>query len=147
MMRHRFLSTLLALTVAFCFAANASAETVWSALVMANNRAEPTPIPAELNKLQGTLKRFFNYNQYQVIGQSRQQLVTGEEDWQASSKFFSLHIQAQPPSKSPYRLNLQLFQQEKLLIETEAKLSKRSPLVIRGPQVGDGQLVLLLVVE
>ena len=147
MIRHRFLSTLVAVAVAFCLTGNAPAETVWSALVMANNRAEPTPIPAELNKLQGTLKRFFNYNQYQVIGQSRQELVTGDEDWQASSKFFSLHVQAQPPSKSPYRLNLQLFQEQKLLIETEAKLSKRSPLIIRGPQVGDGQLVLLLVVE
>jgi hypothetical protein len=73
--------------------------------------------------------------------------VTGEEDWQASSKFFSLHLQAKPPWRSPYRLNLQLFQQQKLLLETEANLSKRSPLVIRGPQVGDGQLVLLLVVE
>jgi hypothetical protein len=48
---------------------------------------------------------------------------------------------------SAYRLNLQLFQEQKLLFETEAKLSKRSPLVIRGPMVGDGQLVLLLVVE
>src|SRR3712207_4293067 len=128
MIRHRFLSTLVALTVAASLATSAPAETVWSALVMANNRPEPTPIPAELNKLQGTLKRFFNYNQYQVIGQSRQELVTGEEDWQASSKFFSLHLQAKPPSKSPYRLNLQLFQDEKLLIETEATLSKRSPL-------------------
>jgi hypothetical protein len=44
-------------------------------------------------------------------------------------------------------LNLQLFQEHKLLLETDAKLSKSSPLVIRGPQVGDGQLVLLLVLE
>ena len=146
-MRHRFFSTFLAVVVAISIAANASAETVWSALVMANNRAEPTPIPAELNKVQATLKRFFNYNQYQVIGQSRQELVTGEEDWQASSKFFSLHLQAKPPLKSPHRLNLQLFQEQKLLLETEATLTKRSPLVIRGPQVGDGQLVLLLVLE
>jgi hypothetical protein len=146
-MRHRLLSTLLAAAVAISVAAESRAETVWSALVMANNRPEPTPIPAELDKLQGTLKRFFNYNQYQVIGQSRQELVTGEEDWRASSKFFSLHLQAKSPMKPPYRLNLQLFQEQKLLIETGVELSKRSPLVIRGPQVGDGQLVLLLVVE
>ena len=46
-----------------------------------------------------------------------------------------------------YLLDLQLFQEKKLLLETEAKLSKRSPLVIKGPQVGDGQLLLLLVVQ
>ena len=48
---------------------------------------------------------------------------------------------------SGYQLNLQLVQEQKILLETEANLSKSSPLVIRGPLVGDGQLVLLLVIE
>ena len=48
---------------------------------------------------------------------------------------------------SGYLLDLQLYQEKKLLLETETKLSKRSPLVIRGPQIGDGQLLLLLVVQ
>ena len=114
---------------------------------MANNRAEPTPIPVELEKLQGTLKRFFNYNQYQVIGQSRQTLTTGSESWRAASKYFSLQVNAKRALGSGYQLNLQLFQEQKILLETDANLSKSSPLVIRGPLVGDGQLVLLLVVE
>jgi hypothetical protein len=114
--------------------------------VIANNRPQPTPIPAELGKLQGTLDEFFGYNQYQVIGQSRHTL-TGNEDWNTSSKYFSMRVDAKSGAKSAYQLGLQLFQEEKLLLETEAKLTKRSPLVIRGPQVGDGQLVLLLVLE
>ena len=146
-MRHRLLSSLVALLMGAAPASADAAASVWSALVMANNRPEPTPIPAELNRLEGTLKRFFDYNQYQVIGQSRQVLNTGDEDWQANSKYFSLHVDSKPGPKSAYQLCLKLFQEQKLLIETEAKLSKRSPLVIRGPQVGDGQLVLLLMVE
>lgn len=146
-MRRTLLSTLTALLVAVSMATAHGAETVWSALVMANNRAEPTPMPHELSRLEGTLQRFFNYNQYQVIGSSRQTLATGDEDWQTTSKFFSLHVNASGAVKSAYQLNLQLFQQQKLLFETDANLSKRSPLVIRGPMVGDGQLVLLLVVE
>lgn len=146
-MARSLLTTVIALLATLAVATAEASDTVWSALVMANNRPEPTPIPAELNKLEGTLKHFFGYNQYQVIGQSRQTLSSGEEDWQASSKYFSLHVDAKQAAKSAYRLNLQLFQEQKLLLETEAKLSKRSPLVIRGPQVGDGQLVLLLVVE
>jgi hypothetical protein len=146
-MRRALLSTVTALLVAFSMATAQGAETVWSALVMANNRAEPTPMPRELSRLERTLQRFFNYNQYQVIGSSRQTLATGEEDWQTTSKYFSLHVNANGAVDSAYRLNLQLFQEQKLLFETEAKLSKRSPLVIRGPMVGDGQLVLLLVVE
>ncbi len=114
---------------------------------MANNAPEPTPIPSELNKFEETLKQLFGYNQFRVIGESRQTLRSGDEDWLASSKYFSLRVNSKPATNSGYRLSLQLFQEQKLLLETEAKLSRKSPLVIRGPQVGDGQLVLLLVVE
>ncbi|MBA3883481.1 MAG: hypothetical protein H0X73_12440 [Chthoniobacterales bacterium] len=137
--------------VALLFASTVSpaqaADTVWSGLVMANNAPEPTPIPSELNKFEETLKQLFGYNQFRVIGESRQTLRSGDEDWLASSKYFSLRVNSKPATNSGYRLSLQLFQEQKLLLETEAKLSRKSPLVIRGPQVGDGQLVLLLVVE
>ncbi|HMJ05043.1 MAG TPA: hypothetical protein VK474_02190 [Chthoniobacterales bacterium] len=147
-MSRSFLCALVALSLVLPSASGLAAETVWSGLVMANNVPQPTPIPAELTDLEGTLKHLFGYNQFQVIGQSRKTLRTGEEDWLATSKYFSLHVDSRPTkSDSSYRLNLQLFQEEKLLLETEARLSKRSPLVIKGPQVGDGQLVLLLVVE
>ncbi len=146
-MSRRLLPLLLALACALSLSA-ASAETVWSGLVMANNVPQPTPIPAELTRLEGTLKQLFGYNQFQVIGQSRKTLKNGEEDWLATSKYFSLHVDSKGTNdRSAYLLNLQLFQEKKLLLETEAKLSKRSPLVIKGPQIGDGQLVLLLVVE
>jgi hypothetical protein len=66
----------------------------------------------------------------------------------AQSKYFSLHVDSKEGSdKTGYRLDLKLFQEKNLLLETEAKLSKASPLVIKGPQVGDGQLLLLLVVQ
>ncbi len=147
-MRARLLVFTAAVMLSFVSSTPAQGmETVWSGLVMANNVPQPTPIPAELNRLEGTLKQLFGYNQFQVIGQSRQTLKSGEEDWLAASKYFSLHVASKAAAKSSYLLNLQLFQQEKLLLETDAKLSKSSPLVIKGPQVGDGLLVLLLVVE
>jgi hypothetical protein len=73
--------------------------------------------------------------------------VTGEEDWLAASKYFSLQVDSKGETTAGYHLNLKLFQEKNLLLETEAKLSKASPLVIKGPQVGDGQLLLLLVVQ
>lgn len=146
-MNRRLLAGFLALALGLGLLASAAAETVWSGLVMANNVPEPTPIPAELTKLESTLKQLFGYNQFQVIGQSRKTLGTGDEDWLATSKYFSLHIDSRGTEGASYLLNLKLFQEQKLLLETEARLSKRSPLVIKGPQVGAGQLVLLLVVE
>jgi hypothetical protein len=123
------------------------AETVWSGLVIAENVAQPQPIPPELTRIEQPLKHLFGYNQFEVIGQSRKVLKTGQEDWLATSKFFGLHVNAQGESEAGYVLNLKLYKEKELLLETDAKLSRRSPLVIKGPQVGGGQLLLVLVVE
>ena len=123
------------------------AETVWSGLVIAENVARPQPIPAELTRIEGSLKKFFGYNQFQVIGQSQKTLKTGQEDWLATSKFFGLHVDARGETEAGYVLNLKLYKEKELLLETDTKLSKRSPLVIKGPQVGGGQLLLVLVVQ
>ena len=141
---------LLGLIVALILGDPASAgaaQMVWSGLVIANNVAQPAEIPPELNRIEGTLKSWFGYNQFKVIGQSRKTLVTGSEDWLASSKYFSLLVDSKGETETGYRLNLKLFQEKSVLLETEAKLSKASPLVIKGPQVGDGQLLLVLVVQ
>jgi hypothetical protein len=123
------------------------AETVWSGLVIAENVSQPQPIPPELTRIEGSLKKFFGYNQFQVIGQSQKILKTGQEDWLATSKFFALHVDARGETKAGYVLNLKLYKEKELLLETDTKLSKRSPLVIKGPQVGGGQLLLVLVVQ
>ena len=124
-----------------------AAETVWSGLVIAENVAQPESIPLELTRIERLLKELFGYNQFQVIGQSSKTLKTGQEDWLATSKFFGLRVDARGESEAGYVLNLKLYKEKELLLETDAKLSKRSPLVIKGPQVGSGQLLLVLVVE
>ena len=146
---HRSLAVVISVLVPTMTAAPASqtAETVWSGLVIAENVTQPQSIPSELTRIEGLLKRFFGYNQFQVIGQSQKTLKTGQEDWLATSKFFGLHVDARGETQGGYVLNLKLYKEKELLLETEAKLSKRSPLVIKGPQVGGGQLLLVLVVQ
>ena len=124
-----------------------AAQIVWSGLVMAENSNQPAPTPAELKKYEQTLKDLFGYNQFNIIGQSSKNLKTGQEDWLASSKYFSLHVDSRGETGAGYVLNLKLFKEKELLLETEAKLSKSSPLVIKGPQVGGGQLLLVLIVQ
>ena len=137
----------LALVLGDVASAEAS-QTVWSGLVIANNVARPDPVPAELTRMESTLKELFGYNQFKVIGQSRKSLVTGSEDWLAQSKYFSLHVDSKEGNdKTGYRVKLKLFQESNLLLEWEAKLSKGRPIIVKGPQVGDGQLLLLLVVQ
>ena len=123
------------------------AETVWSGLVIAENVPQPQSMPSQLIRLERPLKQLFGYNQFEVIGQSQRTLQTGQEDWATSSKFFSLHVDARGEKEAGYVLNLKLYKQKELLLETDAKLSKSSPLIIKGPQVGGGQLLLVLVVR
>jgi hypothetical protein len=120
---------------------------VWSGLVMATNESRPRPAPAEVRRLDGTLRRTFGYNQFDIIGQSHRALQNGESSWLAVSKHFSLRVDPRGVTSDGYRVNLQLFQDRELLLETDATLSKSGPLVIKGPQIGAGQLLLLLVVQ
>ena len=124
-----------------------AAHVVWSGLVIAENVPQPAPIPPELTKLEQTLKDLFGYNQFELIGQSDKTLKTGEEDWLANSKYFGLHVDARGENDAGYTLNLKLYKENEVLLETDANLSKSSPLVIKGPQVGSGQLLLVLVVK
>ena len=146
---HRSLALVISVVVLTMTAASTSqaAETVWSGIVMAENVLQPQPIPSELIRIEELLKKFFGYNEFQVIGQSQKILKTGQEDWLATSKFFGLHVDARGETQGGYVLNLKLYKEKELLLETETKLSKRSPLVIKGPQVGGGQLLLVLVVQ
>ncbi|MGI8957873.1 MAG: hypothetical protein ACR2II_13310 [Chthoniobacterales bacterium] len=120
---------------------------VWSGLVMATNAPRPGPAPAEISRLNGTLRRTFGYNQFEVIGQSRRALENDESSWLAVSKHFSLHVDPRGVVPDGYRVNLQLYQDRQLLLETTATLSASSPLVVKGPQIGAGQLLLMLVVQ
>jgi len=148
MHRRAFLSLGLGLALILGNSLSArAAQMVWSGLVIATNVAQPEAVPPELNRFQNTLRELFGYNHFKVIGQSRTTLVSGSEDWLASSKYFSLHVDSKGETSAGYLLTLKLFQEKNVLLETEAKLSKSSPLVIKGPQVGDGQLLLLLVVQ
>jgi hypothetical protein len=144
---------LKAVLFAICFALASgavplyAANTVWSGLVIAENVPQPAPIPPELNKFEQTLKDLFGYNQFELIGQSEKTLKTGQEDWLANSKYFGLHVDARGESDAGYTLNLKLYKEKDVLLETDANLSRSSPIIIKGPQVGSGQLLLVLVVK
>jgi len=122
-------------------------QTVWSGLIIASNTPSTEPTPAQISQFEGTLRKLFGYSQFQLIGQATKTLKTGEEDWLAASKYFALQVDSRGEKEDAYVLNLKLFQEQKLLLETKAKLSKASPLIIRGPQIGEGQLVIVLLVQ
>src|SRR4051812_16032786 len=85
-----------------------AAEKVWSGLVMAEFAEKPHPAPAQNAPFEKTLDELFGYNQFEVIGESSKTLKTGQEDWMATSKYFSLHVDARGENDSGYELGLKL---------------------------------------
>ena len=45
-----------------------------------------------------------------------------------------------------YDLGLQLLQEKRVVAEASVKLTRDTPLFIRGPMMGQGQLIILLMV-
>jgi hypothetical protein len=147
-MRYRFLALAASLLLIGLSLSTAQAEEkVWSGLVVATNSKHPAAPPVPMHRLRGTLQHTFGYNQFEIIGQSQKTLRSGEENWLASSKHFSLHVDSRGAIHDGYRLKLVLYQDHQVLLKTDATLSKSSPLVVKGPQIGAGQLLLLLVVQ
>jgi len=122
-------------------------QTVWSGIIIASNSGPPEPTPTELTPVEATLRQLFGYTRLHLIGEARKTLKSGQEDWLATTKYFALRVDARGQKAGVYVLNLKLLQENKVLLETDAQLSKAGPLVIRGPQIGDGQLVIVLMVQ
>src|SRR4030095_5492247 len=105
-------SSVVLLTITPAAPASQAAEKVWSGLVMAENVTQSQPIPSGLSRIEGLLKRFFGYNEFQVIGQSQKTVKTGQEDWLATSKFFGLHVDARGETQGGYVLKLNAFNEK-----------------------------------
>lgn len=143
---------LLVLALLAALAPVAAAEDVlWSAVVLATNEAKPKDAPKELQEFAPRLKRVFGYNQFAVVGSAAKPLVNGGESWLVPTPNFWFGVKARRATsveaRGGYLLTLQLFQDKRLLVDSETRLAPGSPLFIRGPQCGGGQIVFVLQVQ
>ena len=126
-------------------------DRIWSGLVYATNASDPKDAPAELREFAPRLKRVFGYNQFQLAGSASNLIDADGESWLVPSKSFSLSVRARPATskeaRGGYLLNLQLFHDQRPLVDTEAKLAPGSPLFIRGPACGKGHVIIVLQVQ
>jgi hypothetical protein len=126
-------------------------DRIWSGLVFATNASDPKDAPAELREFAGRLKRIFGYNQFQLAGSASNAIDADGESWLVPSKNFWLGVKARPATskeaRGGYLLNVQLYHDHRPLVDTETKLAPGSPLFIRGPECGKGQLIIVLQVQ
>jgi hypothetical protein len=126
-------------------------DKIWSSVVIASNVAHPTEPPPQLVQVFQSLKRVFGYNQFEILGSATETADETEESWLVPSEHFWLSVKARRSttreSRTGYLLNLELFQDKRHLVQTEAKIAMGSPLFIRGPLHAKGQILIVLQVQ
>ena len=128
-----------------------SGDRIWTAVVLATNPAVAKAAPVELREWAPRLARIFGYRQWEIIGAVTEKVEVNGESWPVPSQNFWLRVKArgavEKEVRGGYLMSLELFQDERPIFATEAKLSPGSPIFIRGPQYGQGQIVIILEVQ
>jgi hypothetical protein len=125
----------------------ADAPSVWSGLVLATSEDHPKDAPPELRRFLNKLEGVFGYNQFELIGQHTEKMDDLTERWLIPSKEFYLRVATKVSTEKTYVLRLELFQGQRPLATFETRLAPQSPLFIRGPMCGGGQLIIVLLVK
>jgi hypothetical protein len=126
-------------------------DKIWSAVVVATDVTTPKEPPKELAAFAAKLKRVFGYNQFEVVGSATEVIDELTESWLVPNPIFSFSVKARRATsveaRGGYLLSLKFFQEKKPVVDAETKLAPGSPLFIRGPQYGKGQVIIVLQVQ
>ena len=141
------LVTLIAFFFLGTFSVSARDHQLWGAVLLGKNGAPPKKLPSELQPHQKQLSRVFGYETFEVLGKSSRTFSDESEQWLIPGKSFSVRSVVKATDDANFRVELQLYQGKKELVQTVAKLGPRSPLFIRGPLYGKGQLVIAIMVR
>lgn len=137
---------LVLLGLAGAGSAQAQDETLYGALILATKVDYPAPPPEELRGQAASLRTVFGYNEFRVLGHRRESVKKGTEDWLVPSRQFFLRVDTKNPVTGGYLLGLELLKEDRVIVQADVKLNRERPLFISGPLVGQGQLIILLMV-
>ena len=144
MLRSVLAALLLCATSAF------GGEEIWSAMILASNPPaghEPSPPPPELAPYAKRLTKVVGFEQFEILGSASKAMGRGEQErWLVPSPTFMLGAQARAEGAG-YRIRLELYQEKRRLLQTEAQLGISSPLFISGPKHARGQLIIVFEIR
>ena len=127
-------------------------QKIWSALVLASNPeagARPAEPPADLASYAPRLLRAFKgkYQQFEILGSATKEMGGNQQErWLVPSPTFMVGVQAKPEGDE-YRIQLELFQEKRRLIQADTKLKMQSPIFICGPKHARGQLIVVFEIR
>jgi hypothetical protein len=129
------------------FAALAHAEVhAWGCLLYASNDGKTRELPSRLAGYEPRLRRSLGYSSYRIVAQ-REITVENRPDLLVSAGDIHVLLTGlSPGSDGKYTVGLLFVEGSKPEMETQARVSRGSPLFIRGPEWRDGQIIIVVEV-
>ena len=122
-------------------------QSVWGAVVFAVNDRKGAPLPAKLGPFEKTLRTYFGYDRYEIVGENMIPLDLQKGPWLIPSDELYLKVFLEKKEGPAHLLYLELYQGKKQILTSRARLGVGGPLFIRGPFWGQGQLIIMLMVK
>ena len=129
-----------------------AAKKLWGALIFASNDHEAVKandFKKPSADLQKRLKKVFaKFGTFELLGQSSEALFKDTYSWVAPSKEFCMKFDSKGlTADGGYKLDLQLWSQDKAIVKTDAILKANSPVFIEGPAWGKGRLLFVVQLQ
>ncbi len=119
---------------------------VWNALLLATNEKNPQRVPGELRALEQRMRRVFGYNQFDVVKEAENRISKEGERWFVPTEQMYLGMKLLgDPKNDRQAVNLKIWRKNQLLVDADATIRPGSPLFVRGPQKGRGQLIFVIM--
>jgi hypothetical protein len=123
---------------------------VWGGLIYASNGEvggiDKKLLPSGLQDLSQRLAKVFSFAHFELLGHHNQDVFRQYESWVVPSRDLFLKVDSKGPAEGGgVNLHLQFWQEQQVLVKTDAMLRVDSPLFIGGPKWKDGQLIFVLM--
>ncbi len=124
-------------------------------LFFASNEAAPPLNEAAVQVDAGALAavsvrlgKVFPYKHFHLIGKHRQKVFKEYESWVVPSKDLCLKIDSRGPAdKGGVNVHLQLWQDKKVLVKSDATITPGRPIFLGGPDWRGGRLVFVVMLK
>lgn len=120
---------------------------IWTGVLLATNEPVPNKPDAWLAQFAGRLEKLFGYNQFEILGRHAEKMAVSDGQWLIPTKQFYLEVETREGRGATYLLRFKLWHEKEMILQTEAHVGPASPLFVRGPQYGKGQLIFVVEVR
>lgn len=101
---------------------------------------------ATFTELEARLKKVFPFRHFHLIGRHSQDIFKEYESWVVPSKDLCLKIDSRGPAESGgVNVHLQLWQDTKVLVKSDAVIQPGRPIFLGGPNWRKGRLIFVVM--